>query len=224
MNLYPPISPVPTCLSFETGNGHGDIGFWTPGWSDDSTTLVSWNAWNSPLWIQVLVLFFPLIFQKKKLKNNFENNLRNNFENSLKNVCISSLYIATPFKNFRISSILQAIWLPPWGCPSKGQFLSQWPSVWALCDSRHALLERERYFFGQKTVMIFGKRDLLKINGWWRLIWLMKCWYSLIKRWWWYWCWWRCFKNNVPTFDQAALATKPRKSSGSSPPVRWLTN
>lgn len=73
--------------------------------------------------------YFSADFQKKKLKNNFENNLRNNFENSLKNVCISSLYIATPFKNFRISSILQAIWLPPWGCPSKGQFLSQWPSV-----------------------------------------------------------------------------------------------
>lgn len=150
----------------------------------------------------------------------FENNLKNN----LKNICISSLYTATPFKNFRISSILQAIWLPPWGCPSKGQFPSQWPSVWALCDSRHALLERERYFLAKNGDDFWKKRDLLKINGWWRLMWLMKCWYSLIKRWWWYWCWWRCFKNNVPTFDQAALATKPRKSSGSSPPLQWLTN
>ena len=127
---------VPTCLSFSRASfkswdrkwpwRHGFLNPWLVGWLDIKfTTLNSGGG------------IFPQL--------PFENNLKNN----LKNICISSLYTATPLQKFRISSILQAIWLPPWGCPSKGQFLSQWPNVWALCDSRHALSERERYFLAK---------------------------------------------------------------------------
>lgn len=168
MNLYPAISPVQKCLSF----GRASFKSWDRKWPWRHGFLNPWLVGRLDYFGFMKCMKFTtlnsgggVIFPQLPL----ENNLKNNFESNLKNICISSLYTATPFNNFRISSILQAIWLPPWGCPSKGQFLSQWPSVWALCDSRHALLERERYFLAKNGDDFWKMRSFNDWCDWWNV-------------------------------------------------------